>query len=313
MPDTSADSLLRYRAWRGTYRPPVMGSVAMARLALVQLARRKLFWGLYALALMIFFFFFYGQYLIVWIQIQTAQQTVSFGGIPVKVAELTKFLDRLNLNGSAQTFANFIWFQGAIVMIVLALAGAVLIGNDFHHGSLPFYLGKPFSRRHYLLGKALGIGLFVNLLTTLPAIALYLQAGLLYDWEVYYIDHLRELAGIVGYGLAMTVVLGAVLVATAVAVRRTIPLIMIWTGLFVFTRQLANLLVDGAKLDARWRLLDLWNDLYLAGLAMLGVDRDTVRPAAQPEFWEAFAALALIVAACLLYLRKRIHAVEVVG
>ena len=120
----ATDDLLRYRPWRGKLRGPTRASLAMARTSLVLLARRKLFWALYALSLMIFFFFFYGQYLVVWIQQQTATQTVQFGGVPVKLVELTRFLDRLNLNGSAHTFGNFIWFQGYIVMIVLALAGS---------------------------------------------------------------------------------------------------------------------------------------------------------------------------------------------
>ena len=53
---------------------------------------------------------------------------------------------------------------------MLALAGSVLVGNDFLHGSLPFYLSKPIGRWHYVLGKCLAIGVFVNLMTTLPAI-----------------------------------------------------------------------------------------------------------------------------------------------
>ena len=69
-------------------------------------------------------------------------------------------------------------------MIVLALAGAVLVGNDFHHGSLSFYLSKPLGRRHYALGKGLAAAGFINLITTLPAFILYVQAGLLYDWDV---------------------------------------------------------------------------------------------------------------------------------
>ncbi|CAN5492027.1 hypothetical protein BH11PLA2_BH11PLA2_22410 [soil metagenome] len=310
---SASDNLLRYRPWRGTYRAPIWGSWAMARFSLVQLFRRKLFWGLYALALMIFFFFFYGQYIIVWIQLLTEQQSVYFGGVPVKINDITKFLDFFKLNGSGQTFANFFWFQGYIVMIVLALAGAVLIGNDFQYGSLPYYLSKPIGRRHYLLGKCLGIGLFINLLTTVPALLLYIQAGLLYDWEVYYTDHVREFFGILGYGLALTVTLSLLLVCTAVAVRKTIPLIMIWTGLFVFTKNLANMLVDGAGLDVRFRLVDLWNNLYLVGLACLDVDRDTIRPVKQPEYWEAFLVVGLICAGCLLYLRRRVQAVEVIG
>jgi ABC-type transport system involved in multi-copper enzyme maturation permease subunit len=308
-----SDQLLRYRPWRGTPHAPAWGAWAMARLAFFQMIRRKLFWGLYALALMVFFFFFYGQYLVVWIQQQTSQQTIPFGGVPVKIGELTKFLDRLNLNGSAHTFGNFIWFQGYIVMIVLALAGAVLVGNDFHYGSLPYYLSKPIGKRHYLLGKCLGVGLFINLLTTLPSLLLFIQAGLLYDWEVYYTDHIRELLGILGYGLAITICLSLLLVASAVMVRRTVPLIMLWSGLFVLCRTLANLLVEGAHLDVRWRLIDLWNDLYLVGLWCLGGDRDDIRPREQPEFWEAFAICALVCACCMIYLRKRVQAVEVIS
>jgi len=307
------DNLLRYRPWRGELHGPAWGAWAMARTALWLMFRRWMFWGLYALGLMVFFFFFYGQYLVVWIQQQTATQTVSVVGLPVKVGDLTKFLDRLNLNGSAHTFGNFVWFQGYIVMIVLALAGSLLVGNDFRHGSLPFYLSKPIGRRHYLLGKWLAVGLFVNLMTTLPALVLFFQAGLLYDWDVYYADHLRELAGIFGYGLALTTVLGLLLVATAVWVRRTVPLVMVWTGLFVLCRTMSNLLVDGLRLDVRWRLIDLWNDLYLVGLWCLGAGRETIRPTNQPEFWEAAAVCGAVCVLCLAYLWRRIQAVEVVS
>ena len=61
-------------------------------------------------------------------------------------------------------------------MIVLALAGAVLVGNDFRWGGLPFYLSKPLTRWHYLLGKCLAVAVFVNLMTTVPALVLYLFA-----------------------------------------------------------------------------------------------------------------------------------------
>ncbi len=107
-----SDSLLRYRPWRGDLRPPVFGALAMARVSLRTMLRRKLFWGLYGLALMVFFFFFYGQYLVVWIQQQTATQTISFGAFRVNASDLTKFLDRMHLSGTAHTFGNYVWFRG---------------------------------------------------------------------------------------------------------------------------------------------------------------------------------------------------------
>ncbi len=307
------DHLLRYRPWKGELNPPVYASWAMARSSLRLLFRRKIFWALYALALMIFFFFFYGQYLVVWIQMQTASQTVNFGAMPVKMSELTKFLDKLNLNGSPHTFGNFIWFEGYVAMIVLALAGAVLVGNDFQYGSLPFYLSKPIGRRHYVLGKMLGIGAFINLLTTIPALLLFIQAGLLYDWQSYYIDNYLLLLGILGYGLLLTVVLSLLLVATAVWVRRTVPLIMIWSGLFVLCHRVANFLVEVQNLSPLWRLIDLWNNLYLVGLWLMRADPEAVKLGPQPEPWQAALVLAGVCIGSMLYLRKRIQAIEIVS
>jgi len=306
------DNLLRYRPWSGELRPPVFASVAMARASLRLLLRRRIFWVLYSLALMIFLFFFYGQYLVVWIQMQTSNQTVMFGGLPVRVGDLTKFLDKLNLNGSPTTYANFIWFEGYIAMVVLALAGAVLVGNDFHHGSLPFYLSKPIGKRHYLLGKVLGAGLFVNLMTTLPALLLFLQAGLLFDWQTYYLENFLVLLGILGYGLLLTITLGLLLVATAVWVRRTVPLVMVWSGLFVLARTLGGVLVDGQRIDPRWRLIDLWNDMYLVGMWLLGVPRRTESLGSQPAIWEAAVVVVAVWVGCILFLRHRVQAVEVV-
>src|SRR4051794_20864706 len=185
-----ADTLLRYRPWRGVPRGPFFAALAMGRVSLKLMARRKLLWGLFALGLLVFFFFFYAQYLVVWITNQLSTETVRFAGVPVTVGNLTKFLDRLALNGTTHTFGNFVWFQGYVLVIVLALAGSVLVGNDFFHGSLPFYLSKPIGRWHYVLGKCLAIGILVTGFVTFPGVLLWLEAGLLYDWKSYYFDNL---------------------------------------------------------------------------------------------------------------------------
>jgi ABC-type transport system involved in multi-copper enzyme maturation permease subunit len=304
------DNLLRYRPWRGTPHGPLYASLAMARVSVLLLLRRRILWGLFGLGLLVFFFFFYAQYLVVWITNQLATETVRFAGIPVTIGNLTKFFDRLALNGTAHTFGNFIWYQGYVLVILLALAGSVLVGNDFFHGSLPFYLSKPIGRWHYVLGKCLAIGVFVNVLVTLPAIGLWVEAGLLYEWRSYYLDNLDLLAGILGYGLLLTVTLSLLVVATAVWVRRAVPMVMIWMGLFVFLKMLGEQL--GRELDPRWRLIDLWNSLYLCGLSCLQADHDTIRPSPQPDYWEAWVMVTGVCVACVLYLRRRVQAVEVI-
>src|SRR5262249_32285428 len=124
------------------------------------------------------------------------------------------FSEALKLNGSAETFRNFFSFEAYNVMIVLALAGSVLIGNDLRHGSLPFYLSKPISRWDYLLGKGLAVAVFINLFTTLPAVGLWVQYGLLEDWD-YFVKNAHLLTGVLAYGLVLTASLTTLLLATA--------------------------------------------------------------------------------------------------
>ena len=101
-------------------------------------------------------------------------------------------------------------------------------------------------------GKCLAVGVFVNLMTTLPALVLFAQHGL-DDWDYFtnpdYFAQTGtgkrpgELAAAARHPrlrLVLTVFLSLLLVATASWLRRTVPLIMVWTTLFLFLRLLAE-------------------------------------------------------------------------
>src|SRR5581483_11623127 len=198
-----AASLLHYRPWRGSFGSPALTVWPIARVALGMILRRKIFWAIYALGLMVFMLFFFGQYLLTWAETQTAEQVIRVGMVRTKPDELIRLLrEVLKLNGSGETYRNFFWYQGYIVMVLLALAGAILVGNDFHFGTLPFYLSKPLDRWHYLIGKCLAVSLLLNLMTTVPAVILFLQFGFLDSWD-YYVDRAPLFFGIVGYGLVL--------------------------------------------------------------------------------------------------------------
>lgn len=285
----------------------------IARISLLMLFRRKLFWAIYALALTIFLMFFFGQYLMSWAMTQLGETEVRVGTVgranPTVLVKLIR--DQLKMNGSAEMFRNFFWFEGYSVMIILALAGSILIGNDLRFGSLAFYLARPVSRWDYLLGKGIAVAAFINLMTTLPALLLFIQFGLLEDWN-YFLTEVHLLAGILAYGLILTVSLTTILLATATWLRRTVPLIMTWTTLFFFCRLLATALVDGLQLDPRWRLIDLWNNNYLLGSRCLGIPLADIRPVAQPAVLDAALVLGGVSLACLSYLILRIRGVEIV-
>lgn len=319
--------VLHYRTWQGSINRPGASVWPIARIGLQMILRRKLFWGLYALGLTIFLMFFFGQYLLAWAESQVAETTINVGMVRTQPGKLIELLrDALKLNGTGETYRNFFWWQGYMVMIVLAMAGSILVGNDFQFGSLPFYLSKPLSRWHYVVGKCLAVAVFVNLMTTVPALVLFLQYGFLDSWEYFVGDGTRIgigassfvlpinhlLFGIIGYGLVLTVCLSLFLVATATWLRRTVPMIMAWTTLFLFLRLLASSLVDGLHYDVRWRLIDLWNNTFLVGNACLGMPHESIRPSTQPSVLEASLVLVAACILCLSYLNLRIRAVEIV-
>jgi len=314
-------NLLRYRPWRGTYLGPWNGMRAIARVCLSLIFRRKLFWALYGLSMLIFLFYFFGQYLQVFLEQKLGEENLRLGGVFTRNLKPETLMKRLRnamqLNGSSDTYGNFLWFEGYIVVIILAFAGSVLIGNDFHYGSLPFYLSKPISRWHYVLGKCLAIGVLINMMTTAPCLLLFIEYGFIDNRENfdYFFDESRLLLGILGYGAVLTVTLSLVLMATATWLRKTIPMVMIWITIFILGRMLQRWLVDGLGMNPGWRLMDLWNNMYLTGMWIMGKDHAELLPSTQlqPAYENAALAVAVICIVCVLYLHRRIRAVEIVS
>lgn len=316
---------LHYRPWTGTTHAAAWAIWPIARVALGLLLRRWLFWGLYAFALFIFLMFFFGSLFFDWAQGQLNDAPVQFGKLKVDPNRAMEFVrQQLRvLSGSRETYAAFFGLQGPMTAIVLCLSGAVLVGNDFAEGGVPFFLAKPIRRWHYLAGKFLAIGIVVNLLTTVPALVLYAQQAL-NDWN-YLLDpnffraHLGKgpagvplLLGILANGAIMTVVLGLILLTTAAYVQRTMPLILVWCALFLFLRALSRQLVDALRYDVHWRLLDLWNSLGLLGQWCLGFEHNETTPTPQPSFEAAAFVLGGVCLLCLILLRHRMTRFEVV-
>jgi hypothetical protein len=319
-------NILYYRPWKGQYRAPAWAVWPIARVALGMLWRRKLFWVLYAVGLFIFLMFFFGQFLLDWVESQVPAAPIVIGRFRARPEQLLALVRRVfkALSGSQDTYRYFFNYQGTTLVVMLTLAGSVLVGNDFVFGSLPFYLSKPVSRWHYVLGKCLAVGVVINLLTTVPALVLYVQYGF-GNWD-YFLDpnYFRAedprggpagvvlLAGILGYGLLLTVCMSLMLVATASWVRRTMPMIMVWTALFLFLPLVAAILVDVLRYDEHWRLLDMWNNLVLVGNTFLGLRETGVGRGPQPEWYVALAVLGAVCVLCLSYLNLRTRVVEIV-
>jgi hypothetical protein len=300
-----APVLLHYRPWNGPFAAPVWSVWPIARTALGMMFRRKLFWGLYALGMMVFLLFFFGQYLVAFSDNVNAPGENRPGGLRQLIYRALPFLD-----GTGDMFLTFIRYQGYILMVVLALAGSVILGNDLRFGSLPYYLSKPLTPAVYLLGKGLAVAVFVNLMTTVPALLLWLEFALLYPGS-YPVHNAHLLVGVLGYGLVLTVAFTLLLLAATMWVQRTVPLIMVWSTLFIFLRVLADALVDRLRFDPSWRLIDLWNNATLVGGAMLGQADKQAAGGNQPSVVLALAVLLGVSLLCVTYLIRRIRAVDI--
>lgn len=316
-------NLLNYRSWQGSFHSAWWTIWPIARVSLGIVLRRWMFWTLYAFGLLLFFMFFFGNFLLAWFESAAPTPMEKLGRDPTQlIAGIRRALNILN--GSHETFQYFFWYQGGIVVVTLALVGALIVGNDFTYRSLVFYLAKPISRWHYLFGKFLAVFLIVQMMTTLPALGLFAQHTL-DDWQyLINVNYFRDLSigkspagielllGVIGYGTLLATFLSILLVATASWMRRTMPLIMIWMSLFFFVRLLANILVDGLQLSVRFRLIDLWNNMTILGQGLLGF-RAGADPPRHPEWYEALIVLVGVCAICLIYLNHRTRGVEIVS
>ncbi|MFN0055317.1 MAG: ABC transporter permease subunit, partial [Planctomycetales bacterium] len=154
-----------YREWNGVRRGAWWGCWSMVRSGLGMIVRRWMFWGLIGLGLLNFLFNFAFVYL-------KATITVQNPGV-------ARFLDNYRVTGTGDAYGDFMFAQATITALLLAFAGSTLIGNDYRQGGLVFYLSRRIARRHYVAGKLLTVAAVVTIITTLPALILYAEYGLL--------------------------------------------------------------------------------------------------------------------------------------
>ena len=271
---------VRYRGWSQQLRPTWLSCWPIARTGLILVLRRKMFWFFLAMALFNFLFLFATIYL----KAQIRAQNPGF----------QRFLDRVlsNVTGTGETYRDFMFAQGTVTMLLLAFAGALLVGDDLQHGGVMFYLSRRLGRWHYVVGKLLSIGLLVSMTTTVPALILYIEYGLLMNSISYFQENLGILRGILGYGLVMAVSLSLLLFALTSWLRDTVPVVMSWACVFVLLPALGRLLA-GVYDDRYWELLILWQDVRLLGTWCFG-GIDNAR-----EIQLLHPAIAVVVGVCI--------------
>ncbi len=283
-----------YRTIEHRRRSPWWSCLSIVRIGLALIFRRWVFWILIGLGLLNFLFHFAFIYL--------------KANLSVQNENIAKFLDNYKVTGTGQAYADFMFGQATICALLLAFAGSTLIGNDYRQGGMIFYLSRRIGKWQYIVGKLLTIAAVVTIVTTLPALILYIEYGTLSNSFQYFLDNPKVLRGILGYGAVLAVVQSLMIFAIAAWVPRTVPLVMTWLGLFVLLKGLADAMraIDGNRY---WLLLGFWDDMHRLGRWCFGSLDETRIPTAG----YCLAVLSAVCVISLLLIIRRVRAVEVVS
>ena len=232
-----------------------------------------------------------------------------FFGFVIYIYGVTRFGEAggmLPLDG--RLFARFFDWQIPLALLLTTFGGAGLIANDLRTGAILVYLSRPLTRRDYVLGK-LNVLLALNLSITLaPGLLLY-AAGLALAPEHFLKWSLAFLGpAAAAQGLLVSLVLSLLALAVSALCRSARVAGLGFFGLLVgleMVRGVLRLVVESPVVAA----ISPQADLRALGRALFGVTAprwDAVPPLG------AALALCLACAACLLVLRTRVRAVEIV-
>jgi len=291
---------VNYHGWNGRLRSPWLACLAIVRVALLQVLRRKSYWLVFGLALM--------HFLLIWAVIYAVTQF----DLPPRAQEL--FVEAIGFSAETEKvhesgYIQFMNRQNLAVMMMLAFSGSLLVGADFRLKSLPFYLSRRIDRRHYIIGKLLAVSAVIMMITVVPALLLFIEFGAFTSSYHYWFSNWKVATSILGYGAVMCVVLSIWLVSLSAYLQRMAPIAITWASLFVLSKLLVKQLAS-MRDSEYWALLDPWHNIHAVGRLCFGVytERHELDMA-----WASFIILAFLTTIALAALVHRVRAVDVVN
>ncbi len=205
-------------------------------------------------------------------------------------------------------FGEFLNKQIGLAILLTIFGGSGLVAGDLRSGAILVYLSRPLTRRDYVIGK-LGVLMTLNLsITLVPALLLYFT-GLTLDpdrflkWELAWIA-----PAVVIHAVVVSLALSLLALAISSLSRSGRVAGLAFFGLLMVLEIVRGVLQAGFDLE-RAPLLSLQADLRTLGAALFGMTGSRLDAIAWPE---AATVLTIVAGACLLILRSRVRAVEVV-
>ncbi len=191
------------------------------------------------------------------------------------------------------------------IALVVIFGGAGLIANDLKHNTLSLYLSKPISWVDYLIGKFIVIGILLTCMTLVPGLLLFLEHVLLTDTPFLKENYWLPLSIIVYSTIIITITSLLMLLFSSLTTNSryaTIGFCAVWFGLPVL-----HLILKEVLSTSTVALVSVWANFDRLGNALFGLE------SSYNIHWSlTLLLLAVLTAACILVLRHRIRAVEIV-
>ena len=192
--------------------------------------------------------------------------------------------------------------QLVAMLFVVGLIAPTLISRDMQSRAFLLYFSRPIERADYLIGKSVVVWFYLAMITTLPALALYVMVVSLSPdlsvvgstWDL----PLRILAASISLMLPTTAVALCFSSMTTESRYAAFAWIAVWVLGWVAYGILGPL--SGSMLDSQWSLLSLYHTLGRVQAWILGVDQDF------SKVLPSIAMLVLITAGATTLLFQRI-------
>ena len=291
----SNEDTLGYRSVQRSSIPWVRSIWAIFRGNIKTILRYRVFWAIMTLSMLHFLV----HYVLIYVKAQIRMEGGWFADL----------IDDFQVTGNGRGFFNFLAQQSTAVIVMLAYASSVMVASDYRAGGIVFYLSKPIGKLHWVLGKSLALMSVVSFQTLIPAMILYIEAGVYSPsmWD-YWEENWTIAFSIVGYSSVIMLVLSTLALAVGVYCRRTAPLVMIWGAIVLVLPAFAEML-DTILDNPDWMLLHVPRNCRLVGRWFFDLLSDENRSQAPL----AATVLGSAVAVSLGVLYTKLRPVEVVS
>jgi ABC-type transport system involved in multi-copper enzyme maturation permease subunit len=206
-------------------------------------------------------------------------------------------------------FEACLYPQFVFMYLMAAYAGAGLIANDMRTGGLLLYLSRPLTLGDYILGKFSILFVSLSMVTLVPNLALFLGARSLAPDVLGDVSHLILMPKIIAFSLILILPTAALVLVVSALARNPR-----FAGLgFFFV-----LVGSNVAQQIGWRatrspfagLISVDASMRRVGEWIFGVKPTRMTADLPPEY--AFAILAVLLVSCILVLKTRVRAVEIV-